>query len=249
MLVFAFAWAPFDAMHQKRMFVLHYEDLTKTERHLHLASADGAPGFPQIVGDIADKFAQIYHRPVPVMMDDNNADWDIVYPFSQFLTPYKIPLPNPYDRPSPFAKTFTVTATNDIVNHRTQTRSLTLVIDHPGIIWTTIAFDANILKWSIASPPLQGLNRYHIKEASYYGTDQWTIDMVISVPPNDPNRGRLTIDFMGIIERGSWPGKTLDRDDGPAMFLFEELDSFMYHKTGDSVDVMLLGCVGGEAVV
>lgn len=57
--------------------------ITQKEHHLHLAAADGAPGFPELVQGVATKFSKIYQQPVPVMMDDNNADWDIIYPFSQ----------------------------------------------------------------------------------------------------------------------------------------------------------------------
>ncbi|KIO27275.1 hypothetical protein M407DRAFT_73396 [Tulasnella calospora MUT 4182] len=250
MLIYAYGSHPFDAMHQKRIFVLHFEDITQKEHHLHLAAADGAPGFSELVQGVATKFSKIYQQPVPVMMDDNNADWDIIYPFSQFLTPYKIPLPKPYNYASPFTDTFTVTAVHDVFNYRSNTRSVTLLIDHPGIIWTAIAFDAHVLEWSLSSPPLEGYQRYHFKEASFYGTTQWKLDLVLSVPPRHPERSKLRVDFMGIIEKGSWPGKKLDKHPaGPGIQLLEKLDEHLFKSTDDSVDAMLLSCVGGQVIV
>ncbi|KAG8933727.1 hypothetical protein FRC01_007444 [Tulasnella sp. 417] len=193
MLIYAYGSHPFDAMHQKRIFVLHFED---------------------------------------------------------FLTPYKIPLPKPYNYASPFADTFTVTALHDVFNYRSNTRSLTLLIDHPGIIWTAIAFDAHVLEWSLSSPPLEGYQRYHFKEASFYGTNQWKLDLVLSVSPRHPERSKLTVDFMGIIEKGSWPGKKLDKHPaGPGIQLLEKLDEHLFKSTDDSVDAMLLSCVGGQVIV
>ncbi|KAG8893391.1 hypothetical protein FRB99_001981, partial [Tulasnella sp. 403] len=241
MIMFAFALAasPFDAMHQKRMFVLHYEDLNTNEHHLHLAAADGAPGFSELVHDISKQFTQLFHQPVPVLMDDNNADWDIIYPFSQFLTPYKIPLPPAFGYQSPFVSSFTVKSVDDIYNYRTNTRSLKLVIKHPGVIWTALAFDAHVLNWSIDSPPEPRFTRHHIKQASFYGVNEWELHLTIAVPSGRPEKVRF--DFMGIMEKGSWPGKKHDPQDGPAMMLFEDLDAYVRQHTGDAVDLMLLG--------
>jgi hypothetical protein len=102
---------------------------------------------------------------VPVQMDGYNSDWDILYPFSavrpflfpllsisvfliectsQFLTPYKIPLAVDPGYVSPWVagsntnveNGFTITALDDVKDHAAGTRSLTLRIDHPGLIWT-----------------------------------------------------------------------------------------------------------------
>ena len=58
---------------------------------------------------------------------------------SQFMSPYKIPLPIESGFVSPFAggeRAFKVEAVHDNVDALAGTRSLTLQITHPGIIWT-----------------------------------------------------------------------------------------------------------------
>lgn len=59
---------------------------------------------------------------------------------AQFMSPYKVPLPIDPSFISPFAKggdrEFTLKAVNDKIDEKAGTRSLTLEIDHPGIIWT-----------------------------------------------------------------------------------------------------------------
>lgn len=66
------------------------------------------------------------------------------------------------------------------------------------------------------------------------------------------------VNFVGIKEKGMWPGKKLDdlelgkiegegRD--PAMIVFEKIDSFLEESTDDAAEGILLGCVGGVAVI
>lgn len=47
-----------------------------------MAAADGAPGFELLVQDIAKEFGNADVKPIPVVMDDYNSDWDSIYPFS-----------------------------------------------------------------------------------------------------------------------------------------------------------------------
>jgi hypothetical protein len=60
------------------------------------------------------------------------------------MSPYKIPLPKEPSFVSPFAvgeRAFKIEAVNDTIDVVAGTRSLTLQITHPGLIWTG--------KWSL----------------------------------------------------------------------------------------------------
>lgn len=92
---------PFDPMHPKRFYAMYLENvclrsaqfifnlmfgtvkITSQEQHLHFAAADSAPGFEVLVHDLAQSFG-LPEAPLPqsIVMDDWNADWDVVYPFS-----------------------------------------------------------------------------------------------------------------------------------------------------------------------
>ncbi|KAG8221188.1 hypothetical protein J3R82DRAFT_2753 [Butyriboletus roseoflavus] len=257
-MAFFYNQTPFDEKHQKRLFVIHMEDLITQEQHLHIAAADGAPGFDELVHDIADKFGEDDVPPKAIVMNDYNNDWDALYPFSAFLSPYKIDLPlDPaYTAPWPPEELFSITTVNDTINDSAGTRKLTLKIDHPGIIWTVIAFDAHVFEWTLDNNPPNEFVRHHIKEASFYGTDTWTVSMTIKHPPVKDEGGATTdagtalkIDFIGIQEKRMWPGKKTESDGSQAMKLFKAFDEWMEEKTGGTVDAMLLGCVRGETVV
>jgi hypothetical protein len=118
------------------------------------------------------------------------------------------------------------------------------------LLWSVvIAFDAHVLKWTLDNNPPDEYARHHIKEASFYGTDTWTLDLVVKLPPNSTENG-LVINFVGLQEKGMWPGKkAVKKEGGFAMELFEELDGWLERKTGGTVDATLLGCVAGITTV
>jgi hypothetical protein len=76
--------------------------------------------------------------PRPLVMSDYNSDWDSLYPFSAFLSPYKVPLTVDEGYVSPWAsdQSFSVSAIDHFRDSEAGTRSLTLEIKHPGIIWS-----------------------------------------------------------------------------------------------------------------
>ncbi|KAI0332654.1 hypothetical protein GY45DRAFT_1344453 [Cubamyces sp. BRFM 1775] len=245
--------SPFDPMHQKRLFVIHMENITSEEQHLHVAAADGAPGFHDLAADIAKEFSTPDVTPATVDMDEWNSDWDTIYPFSLFLTPYKFDLPLRAEHQDPIEHDFTVTAINDKVDEAAGTRSFTMVVNHPGIIWTAVAFDAHVLQWTLDNNPPDEYARHHIKEGSFYGHDTWSIDLVTKLQPSNGSGaadGSVKVNFVGIHEKAMWPGKRAEKElGGRAMKLFEEFDGWLERETGGTVDAMFLGCVGGVAVI
>jgi len=245
--------SPFDELHQRRLFILSSDNITSHERYLHIGAADGAPGFEDLVHEISSRFGVIGTSATLEDMSDHNSDWDTLYPFSQFMAPYKVPLPiepgyvSPYTKGEP--KEFTVQAVHDHIDSKAGTRSLTLRIIHPDIIWTVIAFDAHVLKWSLDDAPPDEHTRHHIKEASYYGVDEWTVDLVVKIPPGETS-AQLLINYIGIQEKGMWPGKAhVKSEGGHAMALFEGLDGWLNDHTKGTVDAMMLSSVGGIAKV
>jgi len=211
-----------------------------------------------LVDDVATNFGVVGARAAQEDMHDWNGDWDILYPFSAFMSPYKIPLPIEPGFVSPFAtgeRAFRVEAVNDTVDVSAGTRSLTLEITHPGLIWTVIAFDAHVLRWTLDDPPPDGYARHHIKEASYFGVDRWSVDLVLQQQGSAVAES-LTISFIGIDESAMWPAKKKKKaaaggggNGHEIMDLFEKLDGWLMRETRGKVDVMLLATVGGAVRV
>lgn len=79
----------------------------------------------------------------------------------QFLTTYKVPLP-PVESTytSPYLDTLKVSVTRNAINAIKQTRSVDIVLDHPGIIWPVLSFDGDVIAWGACpfSPLLSPTN-------------------------------------------------------------------------------------------
>jgi hypothetical protein len=113
-----------------------------------------------------------------------------------------------------------------------------------------IAFDAHVLRWTLDDNPPNEHVRHFIREGSFYGTDRWSIDVLIKSPPNATDDETLLVNFIGIVEKGMWPAKKAVRaEGGPAMQLFEKLDIWLDEKSAGAVDPLLMSCVGGVSRV
>ncbi|TFY74352.1 hypothetical protein EWM64_g9662 [Hericium alpestre] len=213
---------PFDVLQQKRMFILSSENvhvlcfpadcaeaevrqITSHEQYLRIGTADSAPGLDNLVERVAAEFGTPDACPIPEVMHDWNGNWDIIYPFSSFMSPYKIALPSDPAYVSPFApggtQAFTVEAVNDVVDVWAGTRSLTIKVTHPDVIWTgkSIAFDAHVLKWTLDNSPPDEHMRHHINEGSFDSVDTWSLDLVVHIPDDAPN-AVLKVNCMGVRE-------------------------------------------------
>lgn len=175
---------------------------------------------------------------------------DDSFPNYQFLTPYKVllePVPG-YISPWTNEQPFTITAIDHTENLLPGTRNVTIVVSHPGLIWTVVAFDAHVLKWSLDDNPPDEYTQHRLKEASFYGHDTYSFDLLIKV--DEEHGSQIPIKFTGMQEKGIWPAKKAEKAlGGPAMQLFENLDAWLEEKTEGKVDALLIGCVAGAAAV
>jgi hypothetical protein len=112
-----------------------------------------------------------------------------------------------------------------------------------------IAFDAHVLQWTLDDAPPNEYTRHLIKEASFFGVDRWSVDLVLE------GTAPLKINFIGIDEAGMWPGKKAAAEargthgDHEMMVLFKRLDGWLTRETHGRVDVMLLATIGGVVTV
>ena len=121
--------------------------------------------------------------------------------------------------------------------------------------------------------------RHHVKEASFYGEDMWTLEMVIQVHNEDHastsggNHGTtsgnisssaIEVSLSGMVEEAMWPGKRLQWTKGQsmvngtgqglvtgsvAMEIFASVVGWMDAETGNSTDVFGMHNVVWKAVL
>lgn len=128
------------------------------------------------------------HCREPLCLADGGGETDYhtplqIYPVSQFLHSYKIPLPAwaPAEYVSPFQDSFKVEAIESRLNAVTQTRYVRLALRHPGIIWTVMAFNGDVVQWDLPEPAERGDHRHHVKEVSGAGVDTWELSMTLKL--------------------------------------------------------------------
>lgn len=71
---------PFDPRHPRRAFITWGEDLTTNSVNIHVAKADGAPGFEGVVLDLAKTFGASGNQTLPTKtpVDNWHSEWDSV---------------------------------------------------------------------------------------------------------------------------------------------------------------------------
>jgi len=230
------SWSPYDSLHPKRIFVLHMENTSTvpSEFHLHVASIDGNP-FLDLVKSATDGLIPLGQVPEPTVANDLSVDWDIIYPIGQFLTTYKVPLhPVPANYVSPW-QDFKITVDRSWLNPVQMTRSIELVLEHPGVIWPVIAFEADVISWDLPQPPERGLIRHHVKSVASYGITRFPLSITIQldsasfaaaqrqdqrrksqrtdVSSEDEALGSLKIDYSGLDPLGMFPASLVADDE------------------------------------
>ncbi|KAI8460332.1 hypothetical protein BY996DRAFT_4574820 [Phakopsora pachyrhizi] len=244
------SWKVFDKDHPRRLPILHMENLTTTPStfSFHIASMDRAPNFKSTVKTIAHSLSLDSNEVSLNTINEDIPDWDIIYPVSQFLISYQIPLASAEHQMvtngkgetmkynSPWRELFKVTTISSKLDYIKQHRTLSIAIDHPGIIWSVIAFTADVVSWDLPVSPERGSRRHHVKEASSFGVDRWTLSLTIAldeeqfenalrneqiqkgqrqpVSLSDKNgleqqkRGMLRIDYSGLDHLGLFPARS-----------------------------------------
>lgn len=181
-----------------------------------------------------------------------NTDWNPFYPLGELFDHYSLTtLPALPSKVASWqdSSNLGVVVLQDEINESAGTRSLRLEMRHKDIIWTgtccffngfysshlkydadiplVLAFDAHVLSWSIDDNPPDEYTRHHIKEASFYGTHTWELNMVVKLNPDrstlkdttvlnfdangDPVQedveNGIEMSLSGMVEKGMWPGK------------------------------------------
>lgn len=170
-------WKAYDAQHPKRMGVQYTYNHTSDEHTAHFAFMD-MRGNTEVIETFHKRYGgqtKLEHTQV----DDYNSDWDTLYPVSSFLDTYKFPLPYVgFDWPK---------------LHHTSERERTpdgnlhirIKMDHEGLVWPALAFEADLVDWSYDFAPPHGRQRHHIKAATSVDEHTIELELVVRIPDEE----------------------------------------------------------------
>jgi len=237
---------PFDELHQKRLYVIHMHNTTTGSEHLHMAAADPSAGFAALVEELSGQFGVASISAEKAEVNDWNSEWDILYPFSAFLGPWKFTLPQQAERGgSADAGSIEVKAVGNVLDSKAGTRTFTLEVTTHDVVWPVIAFDAHVLSWTLDDSPPAEYTRHHVKSASFLGSDTYSVGLVL----NATSSSALTVSHVGVRRKAMWPARRHDQNRDPTLDFFERFEQFLDVKMQGRVDPTLIGCIGGVTVV
>lgn len=100
-------------------------------------------------------------------------------------------------------KDFVPEATEDEIDWEAGTRRVTIRLKRPDLIWSVMAFEADVLEWDLPSPPPQGMQRHHLKEVARHGLDEWSVRLLLRLPEDVVRAHRSGSALSKILPGGS----------------------------------------------
>ncbi|WVQ99736.1 hypothetical protein IAU59_006878 [Kwoniella sp. CBS 9459] len=230
---------PYDAMHPKRVGVQYLYNHTSNEHTGHVAFMDRGPQ-SNIVSAIHEKYGLQGSTVEHTALTDADSDWDVLYPISNFIDTYKFPLyvsdeVDAFEWPK-------VDHWMEDVKWEYGERYIRLRFDFRGLVWPTLAFDAEVYRWSFGIPPPEGKKRHHVKVATSF--DESVVDFNFTLRMDHGER--LKIHWSAVDINQMVPG-TASRlgPDMPASKWLMDMDEWATAKWDDSLEILMTGVVCG----
>lgn len=274
----------FDALHPRRLLVHHVENITSGEWHVAHAILDAVPYGASLEQQLNETLLQGAPSTALSWSDRAEAapDMDVLFPLTHFINTTRIGLPETLARTEAARNTsrwadFRVTCDELHFDAANATREMRLRMTHPGLAWSTLSFDAEILDWDFPAPPPAGHRRHHLKDVSRLGADVFEMRVVQKLsaaqvaaheatkdtaPRTDTllrsapvhtdeahaqDAWRLRVHYSGIDAYGMYPHHKAAHMDKLSMQTLGALDDALLH-THPEVDAMLMSIVAGVSM-
>ncbi|WFD32583.1 hypothetical protein MSPP1_003631 [Malassezia sp. CBS 17886] len=273
---------PFDALHPRRLYMNHVENITSGEWHVVMSALDSAPTNHAMVRDLEHVLLQGHaNASLSWDKDGGDTDVDVLYPLSDFMEATRTVLPDTPERAAASRdparwREFRVSCSDlsvDPVNH---TRTLEMTLSRPGIAWSTLSFDADVLDWSFSEAPPSGPQRHYLKDVSRLDAGLWKLriqvrlspeqvdawksakktkplkDTLLRSPPVHAARPapkptwRFPVHYSGLDAFGMFPHHKDTSMDKLSMQQLGALDAVLLEKYPE-VDAMLVSVIAGVA--
>lgn len=261
----------FDDRHPRRLIVHHVENITSGEWHVAYTPLDAAAPDPTLDARLRDVLLHGMENTTLSWDDAPNAspDMDVLFPLTHYIHPTRLTLPPSAERTAAAQDPMRwrdIRLTCEDINVENGTREVRLRLQHPGLAWSTLSFDAEILDWDFPAPPPAGLQRHHLKDVSRLGHDTFEVrlklratstppaapldDTLVRTPPahaataRDPSR--MLVHISGLDAYGMYPHHRATGMDRLSMQTLQALDDMLVSEF-PGIDPMLVSIVAGTA--
>jgi len=191
--------APFDATHPRRLLLHHVENITSGEFHVAHTTLDAVPGLDKIGAEIQRTL--LGDQPNATLSWAHAAadahDLDVLFPLTEFVEAQRLVLPRtpPKDaaaRDKTRYADFRVRCADSTVHEANATREVHIRLEHPGLAWSVVSFNAAVVDWDFPEPPPEGMQQHHLKDVSRVGENIWEMRVVYRLSPAQVDAWRAT---------------------------------------------------------
>ncbi|KAI8615744.1 hypothetical protein BC830DRAFT_1228790, partial [Chytriomyces sp. MP71] len=189
----------FSAVHPKRLFVQYSQNSTSQTESILIAHAD-----PASMSALAQSVSQtLGNAPFHVQSaQQNDHTFSVFFPFSHFIEVFVFDLGAAGEMdPIP-----AVEVEELAYDYEANAREVTVHCKHPDHMAPVLHFHADVLSWSLSSPPMPGPRQHIIKHVAGYPADTFTFTFKFrSSPFGSPDAPPLYLHFTG-VEKDTWDG-------------------------------------------
>ncbi|ORX35606.1 hypothetical protein BD324DRAFT_660481 [Kockovaella imperatae] len=232
-------WRTYDYMHPKRTATQYVYNHTSGEHTCHVGFMDRGPRL-DFVQSLHSRYGAPGSQIKATTITKNDTDWDVLYPVSSFLETYKFDLPAvPFDWPKPSI---------DVkeLDHIGGVRRLLIHLDFTGIVWPTLAFEAEVVDWSYKFEPPTGNRRHHLKIAT--SVDTPTVDLELDIRARKGDK--IKFEWTGIDMKQMVPQTAADLGPNmPASRMLLDFRPWAEEHFRGAVDLFMYGAVTGMVEV
>ena len=262
----------FDDRHPRRLLVHHVENITSGEWHVAYTPLDSAARDAALDARLRDV---LLHGEANTTLSWDHAphaapDMDVLFPLTHFIQPTRLTLPR---SPARTAAARDPARWRDLrlsceelgADPANGTREVRMRWEHPGLAWSTLSFDADVLAWDFPAPPPAGLQRHHLKDVSRLGHDTFEVRLTIRAPPPPPtpladtrvrsppaheatarDPSRLLVHVSGLDAYGMYPHHRATGMHSLSMQTLQALDDMLVSEF-PGIDPMLMSVVASTA--
>ncbi|KAJ3385353.1 hypothetical protein HDU80_000695 [Chytriomyces hyalinus] len=213
-MILMFRGNVYDVLHPKRLFIQYLQNVTSKSEMIVISHAD-----PTSIAPLAASVSQALGN-APYRATSNSSENDhffaTLFPFSHFLQVYMFDMGKTDEHGGGSGVPGVAGVLDDPLpdleveevwyDEEQSVRTVRIKCYHPQHTSPNLHFHADLVSWSLSSPPQQGPQNHIIRHVGGYPSNYFNVTISFkSLPPSDPNRDLVYI-HVSAIERDTWDG-------------------------------------------
>ncbi|KAJ3068371.1 hypothetical protein HDU98_008441 [Podochytrium sp. JEL0797] len=135
--------------------------------------------------------------------EENDHEYTVFFPFSHFIEVFVFEMGQQQEGGGKADPVPVVEVVEGEYDEEVGAREVVVKCFHPEHFGTVLAFEADLISWSLAPPPIQGLKSHHIKHAGGFPANFWNVTLKFKAEKPTETSPKLFLHFTG-VERNTY---------------------------------------------